>query len=785
MQYKNIIIYISKSKYDDYINGNDNDDTPILGYISEDGSIIIDNTIIDNASSYTYWYEDKDMKKIDNFRPLLFDELCLTNYNMAPYNAVKIGIYDNNDERIGYIDVNDMQHPAGERLYRVGLISDVHYNDDTGSIYDQVNVDDGNSLFNTDLINAFDFFNNKNDVEFTCISGDVSSDWESHAQAFIEMRNKYSSNTPVYACRGNHDNALFYNSGNNVKLWNDIASSLNRYTTYYFDKEDPLNIYSQNNDDKSNFYFIKELNNKKDVYIFFSVDYNGAGTGANYSDVINDDQYYSQEQLKWFMSVLDTYRNDRCFVFTHLFFPEKAGNNTSGNYYNYAEGRGNYVLAGNNFEILNFLNNKYLNSIWITGHSHYKWMWAKIDKKISICNYDSLNNCESAWNVHLPSLARPLGISYGYHVNYDESEGAIMDIYSDHIDIRGIEFKTAEVTKYFGITKLAEQYITNNDRYIQLSDFNDIYNATELENNYIEIKFDDVHEYYITGNGFDNTYSIQTPVLYVEDVIITDENGNDITSEALETGKIGFRYEPDYLYSITTDAPITYYNRWDLQGVIFKLSSDYPLSRNCTVKFKAKLKFITDVNYLNKYTPIGTYRLNTAIKEIESFGTSEEISTFINSFTSIDEIETYSLPLLNEDNSVNISIYEGSPEINVIEIDNQKYVDVTFTETKQKCVVTNDIVLGLNNLKGAKLNLSHAEYICNGELHESAKEYVGFYKVSDGKYTLENNVQLDVVLLDYTNGCELNCSSRYVTEGNGILPITLRLQGNIDFTYDK
>jgi hypothetical protein len=770
-------------KYEKDFNNGIIDKTPVLGFINENGEIIVD----ENSQTYTYKYENNKLEIIENFRPLLFDELCLTKNNMAPYDAVKIGVYDENNKRIGHIDISDMQHPTGKRIYRVGLISDVHYNDNSGDIDDQVNTDSG-SLFNTDLINAFDFFNNKNDVEFTCISGDITTDNETHEKAYIEMRDKNSADTPVYACRGNHDNAVFYNSNQNLELWNNIACPNEIYDTYYFDKNDPLNIYSKNSTDKSSFYFIrpikkyfKGLENNDDIYIFLSVDYNGPGSRGNYSEIIDDTQYYSQEQLKWFMLIMDKYRNNRCFVFTHLFFPLKAGNNTSGNYYEYARGRGSYVLAGKNFEVLNFINNKYLNSIWFTGHSHYKWMWAKIDKKISVCNYDSLNECESAWNVHLPSLARPLAISDGYQVNYDESEGAIMDIYNDYVDIRGIEFKTNEVTKYFGITNLAEQYINNSDKYIQLSDFNDTYNVTELQDNYIQIMFNDVYEYYITGEGYDNTYSTQTPVLYVEDVIVTDENGNDITSEALKTGKLGFRYQPNYLYSIHTDAPITFYNNYGNQGVLFKLSSDYPLSLNCSVKLKAKLKFITDVNYLNKYTPIGTYRLNTTIKEIESFGTSEDIVEFIEN-TNV-KIKTYTMPLINEDQTLNITAYSGTPIIELLNNNGKLFVDVTFTEAAQKCTVTNDTVLNIQNLTGAKLNLSFVEYICEETLTDTAKEYVGFYKATDHKYTTENNVPLDVILLDNTNGCEFNCSSRYISDGGGVLPITIRMSGNIEFTY--
>ena len=239
-----------------------------------------------------------------------------------------------------------------------------------------------------------------------------------------------------------------FNRDYELERYKEAISIMNEVSKYHPNNFD---VYYKIYDDYDNYGCI---GNTFDVFIFFSVDYNGPGTGANYNLDINDNQYYSQHSIVWLLSVLDKYRNHRCFVFTHLFFPEKAGNNTSGKHYNYALGRGNYVLAGNNFEILNFANNYYKNAIWFTGHSHYKWMWAKIDNKINVCKYDPIEQCESAWNVHLPSLSRPLGLADWYYVKGEDSEAAIMDVYENYVDIRGIEMKTDEVTKYFGITDL-------------------------------------------------------------------------------------------------------------------------------------------------------------------------------------------------------------------------------------------------------------------------------------------------------------------------------------------
>jgi len=122
-------------------------------------------------------------------------------------------------------------------------------------------------------------------------------------------------------------------------------------------------------------------------------------------------------------------------------------------------------LCGIQFEFLNKLNNEYKNTIWFTGHSHYKWAWQNDDKYINITNTEFCYNApddtdfnetnrylikspittrteKTGYNVHIPSTCRPLPTNiYGYTVAAGDSEGAIMDIYEDYVDIRGIIFK--------------------------------------------------------------------------------------------------------------------------------------------------------------------------------------------------------------------------------------------------------------------------------------------------------------------------------------------------------
>lgn len=384
-------------------------------------------------------------------------------HNIAPYKAKQIGVYNNETgERVGRIVLGNLTQKYDRRLYRVGLMSDTHYNDFDVDEDPDSNVTDDGSEYEGDLINAMQFYDKKEDVEFVCVAGDISTNDIYNVKNFRLKRDIYSPNTPIYSCIGNHDNAAAYN---NNDAWKQYMSE------YDDDKE---KIYCP--DDPTSFYFVKTLNSgQKDVYIFLSIDYDNSGTSASGNDTddfISDEerthQYYNPNTLIWFADILEQFKHNRCFIFTHLFFRQKAGNNAGDYYHYYTNGRSRkYCLRGTQHLFLNDLNNKYKNSIWFTGHSHYPWYYQHYDKKINICNYDSyftegsddngigIGNillgdykCDSAYNVHLPSLARPLQLSNNYAVDLGRSEGAIMDIYDDYVDIRGIVFKTSDSSEY-------------------------------------------------------------------------------------------------------------------------------------------------------------------------------------------------------------------------------------------------------------------------------------------------------------------------------------------------
>ena len=498
---KNEIIEISDEEYNKYFYN-------FIGTFNDLNQFIIKKEI-DNLQSCNFYYEDKDNKIINNFKPLSFTELNSFNeYSIAPYLAEKIGVYlDNN--RIGEIDLGHLKVNFNERIYRVGLMSDIHYNDYTIDNEVGTYTDDG-SEYQNDFPHALNLYQQKEDVKFICSAGDISSNDIIHILNFKKSLDTYSPTTKFYSCFGNHDfasvknelipeNELYDTTGMDATdVWNNILTPDNsKYEIHYQNDMSPLG--------KSSYWFEVPIEgtDKSDIYVFLSVNYNNNDSTAtqilteespNIQPLIDyvgfipssyNIQFYDNETLIWFKSILEQFKDKRIFIFTHQFFVHKAGSNNEENeFYHYGgvndrwriTENSAYCLCGIQFEFLNKLNNEYKNTIWFTGHSHYKWEWQTIDKYININNneYDiykpddndfeynmqylrksDIPLSKSGYNIHIPSTSRPLNISKYYNIAYIDSEGAIMDVYEDYVDIRGIIFKDSNeyTDKYYPLSQ--------------------------------------------------------------------------------------------------------------------------------------------------------------------------------------------------------------------------------------------------------------------------------------------------------------------------------------------
>lgn len=306
--------------------------------------------------------------------------------NVAPATADAIGIYDEADVKVGTIAINGVKADNSGLLYSVGMLSDVHLNTQNSYYSDSF----------TDFDGALKFFNSSAvNVAFTCTCGDISENGIEAEFAKFQEIVAANPSTPVYTTTGNHDATQ---SGINEALWKQYTG---HGLTYEVSKTLP--------------------NGKTDHYLFLGM------------SVWNFAEAYTAANLMWIKSKLEVYKNDRCFVITHLFFPDGAGNLLG----IYPEGN---WLRGVQLNELKALREKYVNSIWFSGHSHWKWSLQQFEDKANIYKHQN-----SGWGVHIPSCAKPSdsdgtpGSSYARQEKKDQSEGAVINVYENHIDILGVD----------------------------------------------------------------------------------------------------------------------------------------------------------------------------------------------------------------------------------------------------------------------------------------------------------------------------------------------------------
>ena len=367
--------------------------------ISENGSltgeILDDNTI--NVSSevsgtYTLVYEGADGQPLDDYAQIC--SLNVTNtasyfdfidVNVAPRSAKVIGAYGAANDRYGVIELADFRPDySKEPLYSFGLLSDVH-------------IGRSNINSESDFERALNFFNAKG-VNHTCICGDITQNGtEQQLAKYKEIAQK--SATPVLTTSGNHDATT---SGIDAARWENYTGR-------------PLV-----------FEYSVENSGKVDHFLFFGM------------SIWNFSNAYSAQSMAWLESKLEEYRNDRCFVITHLFFPDRAGN-LNGIYPS-----GNW-LSGAQLSKLQKMCDRYLNSLWFSGHSHWEWQLQKYQDRANIYReYDGVIPA-SGWCVHVPSCGVPITSNGSSREdNTSGSEGAIVEVYDDHIDILGIDFKSGK-----------------------------------------------------------------------------------------------------------------------------------------------------------------------------------------------------------------------------------------------------------------------------------------------------------------------------------------------------
>lgn len=331
------------------------------------------------------------------------------------------------------LTVEEEQVDENTVLYKVGLISDMHYRV-TGNPYIEVDGNDSEgspSYFRSDLQKIIDRFSQEN-VSFVVSPGDITTNDPNDFIEFTKDYKEYWGNNNfknLYSTLGNHDHLIVYTDNQYCKYFRygynngggTITSdhngerweSINRTYTKTSDIECPGSLIGNDivratdsngneiNNTKS-YYVIK--NNNKDMYIFLSPFY---GTMRNVRlNELQEDEDMSQMHPHNILSSNDVqslenncsgYESDTNssnfnlqFYRTEelLWLKRTIANNYNNKrifiishyFFPHKAGGGNRYapgtsaeLCGITFHFLNYLNNIYPKTIWFTGHSHFSW----------------------------------------------------------------------------------------------------------------------------------------------------------------------------------------------------------------------------------------------------------------------------------------------------------------------------------------------------------------------------------------------------------------------------
>jgi hypothetical protein len=303
-------------------------------------------------------------------------------------------------------------------LYSFGAVSDTHI---------QYGGEEANGEPNgvNDFKRALKYFNDK--VDFICVCGDLVA---YASQDFMDQYRDVITNTtltdkPIYECSGNHETyPLSGKPGNiNQTLWETttgwsehvINGCIGESLYYYFE-------------------------HGGDIFIMLSM----------ISDAPS--VTFADGALDWLEAVLENNQNKRCFIFQHAHDQNDSVADPSHVYSNILDGE-------HGAKFLNLIKH-YKNTIWFHGHTHLS-ISTGLDTKGYIADeyeYAPISTNLGYKSVHIPSLQgvryynptiNDLVPSYKYYGTdggtYEtqggqHAEGYIVDVYTNKIVIRGINF---------------------------------------------------------------------------------------------------------------------------------------------------------------------------------------------------------------------------------------------------------------------------------------------------------------------------------------------------------
>lgn len=358
-------------------------------------------------------YSKIDTLSLDVANNKTMASIELMEYNAIPKYATRLCAVQSGDIvtsfNIPSSKVFDSEY-YGPTTARYLLISDPHVQYETGATDTQV---------------ALTYGNEREDVDAVFVAGDLTSNGTvANLEEWKTIRDTYRGSTSVYSGVGNHEG---YNASS---IMATNPSAVREYLDTDWTNETATS-------------FVKII--KGDVFIFVSI---FDGTFQK-----NSNTMFSETTLTWLEGVLEQYRNQRCFVICHV---PPHWETTGIKYNGFALGNGaySYDIWGNPVQSnypksdrIAFLNmiEHYKNVILVGGHSHIKYEYQKIWKYLNVMQFKG-----GARFVHVSSLTVPRDIidgSVGDYI-YAESEGALMDVYPNHVRIRCRNFVAG---KFYGL----------------------------------------------------------------------------------------------------------------------------------------------------------------------------------------------------------------------------------------------------------------------------------------------------------------------------------------------
>ena len=510
---------------------------------------VLDGNSIEVASStpgtYSLIYEKGEGQVMVNFSSICTVALESTasyedfiDVNIAPRGAEAIGVYDAYGERQGTIQLSTLNNNSVQApVYSFGVLSDVHLG--RSAIYPD-----------SDFRNALAFFKAKG-ATMTCICGDISQNGkEEEFSLYQEITSQ--ANIPVYTVTGNHDCT---SSGENIdtELWS-------KYTGH------PL-VFEKS----------VEINGKVDHFLFLGM------SRWKFSSTI-----YLESSIWWLTEKLEEYRNERCFIFTHPFFPDRAGN------LNEIYPSGNW-LKGSQLAILQDLCDSYPNTLWFSGHSHWEWELQRYQDKANIYGTGADGERSSGWCIHIPSCGVPITSDGTTRVdNVHGSEGAVIEVHDDYVEVLGVNFRNGQYLPIatYRLDTTTQFVAEKENHYLSAKDFMENPSKTgatvsDIEDmpNYVEVTFTAKGQGFYVAN--DTYFTEATAVKIVVEDVQAFSNGEPI--EVPEN--VGFYGSSTYFLTSTYSGGITHNS--DYWGVQFQTSKskygDAPLP--LTLRMKAQMNF--------------------------------------------------------------------------------------------------------------------------------------------------------------------------------------------------